>query len=202
VGMETELKFALSPQRQRKVEKLVGKLSRLASEPVRRHEITRYYDFADLALFKAGFSLRVRQSDGAYVQTLKSLSAADGAMPVRFEREWALARDRLDVTRLAGTPVSRLMAARREAPIREVFATDIARVTYSLALDGDAVVELAVDNGHVRSGESAQPNSRPVRSRRSIASPRRFTNPVPFRSARTARPRGAIAWRSGTDPKR
>ena len=155
--METELKFALSPQRQRKVEKLVGKLSRLASEPVRRHEITRYYDFADLALFKAGFSLRVRQSDGAYVQTLKSLSAADGAMPVRFEREWALARDRLDVTRLAGTPVSRLMAARREAPIREVFATDIARVTYSLALDGDAVVELAVDNGHVRSGESAQP---------------------------------------------
>src|ERR1700733_2508476 len=90
VGMETELKFALSPQRQRQVEKLVGKLSRSASEPVRRHEITRYFDFADLALFSAGFSLRVRQSDVGHVQTLKSLSGTGGAVLARFEREWTL----------------------------------------------------------------------------------------------------------------
>jgi triphosphatase len=154
--METELKFALSPQRQRKVEKLLGKLSRTASAPTSRHEITRYYDFADLALFKAGFSLRVRHSDGANVQALKSLSGADGAALARFEREWTLARNRLDITRLAGTPVSRLMAAKRDAPIREIFATDITRVTYNLALDDGAIVELAIDNGHVRSGENAQ----------------------------------------------
>jgi triphosphatase len=153
--METELKFALSPQRQRTVETLLAKLSRSMSEPVRRHEITRYFDFADLSLLKAGFSLRVRQSDGGYVQTLKSLFGGGAALE-RFEREWTLARGRLDVTRLAGTPVSRLMAARREAPIREVFATDIMRVTYCLALDDDAIVELAIDNGHVRSGEKAQ----------------------------------------------
>jgi inorganic triphosphatase YgiF len=153
--METELKFALSPQRQRTVEALLAKLSRSMSEPVRRHEITRYFDFADLSLFKHGFALRVRQSDGGYVQTLKSLSGGGAALE-RFEREWMLARGRLDVTRLAGTPVSPLMAARREAPIREVFATDIMRVTYSLALDAAAVVELAIDNGHVRSGEKAQ----------------------------------------------
>jgi triphosphatase len=152
--METELKFALSPQKQRTVEALLVKLSRSMSEPVRRHEVTRYFDFADLSLFKHGFALRVRQSDGGYVQTLKSLSGGGAALE-RFEREWVLARGRLDVTRLAGTPVSRLMAARREAPIRQVFATDITRVTYSLALDA-AVVELAIDNGHVRSGEKAQ----------------------------------------------
>jgi triphosphatase len=154
--METELKFVLSPQRQRKIGKLLGKLSRTVSEPINRHEITRYYDFADLALFKAGFSLRIRQSDGAHVQTLKSLSGTGGAALARFEREWTLARNRLDITRLAGTPVARLMAARRDAPIREVFATDVARVTCDLALDDGAIVELAIDNGHVRSGESAQ----------------------------------------------
>jgi inorganic triphosphatase YgiF len=153
--METELKFTLSPRRQRKVETLLAKLSRSMSEPTQRHEITRYFDFADLSLFKAGFSVRVRESDGGYVQTLKSLSGG-GAALARFEREWVLVRDRLDVTRLAGTPVSQLMAARREAPIREVFATDIMRVTYSLALDDDAIVELAIDNGHVRSGEKAE----------------------------------------------
>ena len=87
---------------------------------------------------------------------MKSLSGVSGAALARFEREWTLARGRLDVTRLAGTPVSGLMAASREAPIREVFATDITRVTYSLALDDDAIVELAIDNGHVRSGEHAQ----------------------------------------------
>jgi triphosphatase len=153
--METELKFALSPQRQRMVETLLPKLSRWMSESTRRHEITRYFDFADLSLFRAGFSLRVRQSDGLYVQTLKSLSGGGAALE-RFEREWTLTRGRLDVTRLAGTPVSRLMAARREAPIREVFATDIMRVTYGLALNGEAIVELAIDNGHVRSGEKAE----------------------------------------------
>jgi triphosphatase len=153
--METELKFALSPQRQRKVETLLAKLSRTASEPTRRHEITRYFDFADLSLCNAGFALRVRQSDGGYVQTLKSLSGGGVALE-RFEREWTLTRDRLDVTKLAGTPVSQLMAAGREAPIREVFATDVVRVTYSLALDDDAIVELAIDNGHVRSGEKAE----------------------------------------------
>jgi inorganic triphosphatase YgiF len=49
------------------------------------------------------------------------------------------------------------MATRRDAPIRQVFTTDITRVTYMLALEGDAVVEVAVDNGYVRSGENAQP---------------------------------------------
>jgi inorganic triphosphatase YgiF len=153
--METELKFTLSPQRQRKIETLLAKLSRSMSGPISRHEVTRYFDFADLSLFRHGFALRTRESAGGYVQTLKSLYGG-GAALARFEREWVLARGRLDVTRLAGTPVSRLMAARREAPIREVFATDILRVTYSLALDDNAIVELAIDNGHVRSGEKAE----------------------------------------------
>src|SRR5258707_10138769 len=151
MGMEIELKFALSPQRQRNVEKLLGKSARTVSAPERRHEITQYFDFADLALFKAGFSLRVRQSDSGYVQTLKSLSGEDGAALARFEREWMLMRNRLDVTRLAGTPVSSLMATRREAPIRQIFATDINRIVYTLALKDDSVIEVAVDNGHVRS---------------------------------------------------
>jgi inorganic triphosphatase YgiF len=155
--MEIELKFAVSPQRQRNIEKLLRKLARTVSEPARRHEITHYFDFADLALFHEGYSLRIRQSDSSYVQTLKSLSGAGGAALTRFEREWTLMRNRMDVTRLAGTPVSQLMAASRDVPIRQIFTTDINRVTHTLALDDNAIVELAVDNGHVRSGENAQP---------------------------------------------
>jgi inorganic triphosphatase YgiF len=155
--MEVELKFTMSPQRQRNIEKLLGKLSRTVSKPVRRHQITQYFDFADQALLKAGFSLRVRQSDDGTVQTLKSLAGEGGAAMARFEREWTLMRNRLDVTRLAGTPISGLMAAQREAPIRQIFTTDIQRVTHMLALEDDAVVEVAIDNGHIRSGESAQP---------------------------------------------
>lgn len=155
--MEIELKFALSPQRQRNIDKVLGKLAPTVSKPVRRHQITQYFDFADQALFKAGFSLRVRQSDDGYVQTLKSMAGEGGAAMTRYEREWTLTRNRLDVTRLAGTPVSRLMAARREVAIRQVFTTDILRVTHTLALEDDAVVEVALDNGHVRSGEDARP---------------------------------------------
>jgi inorganic triphosphatase YgiF len=155
--MEIELKFTLSPQRQRNIGKVLGKLARTMSEPVRRHEITQYFDFADLALFKGSFSLRVRRSDGGYLQTLKSLAGEGGAAMARFEREWTLPHDRLDVTKLAGTPISGLMAERRDKPIRQIFATDIIRVTYMLALEDDAVIEVAVDNGHIRSGENAVP---------------------------------------------
>jgi inorganic triphosphatase YgiF len=154
--MEIELKFTLSPQRQRTLAKLLAKLARTVSAPVRRHEITHYFDFADHALCGEGFSLRVRHSAGGYVQTLKSLSGEVGAAMTRFEREWTLARGRLDITKLAGTPVSQLMAARRDAPIRQIFTTDIDRQVYVVSLDDDAIVEVAVDNGHVRSGESAQ----------------------------------------------
>jgi inorganic triphosphatase YgiF len=154
--MEVELKFTLSSQRQRTLAKHLTKLARTVSATERRHEITQYFDFADHGLYEEGFSLRVRRSDGGYVQTLKSLSSEAGAAMTRFEREWTLARGRLDVTKLAGTPVSRLMAARRDAPIRQIFTTDIDRQVYVVSLEDDAVVEIAVDNGHVRTGESAQ----------------------------------------------
>jgi inorganic triphosphatase YgiF len=71
--METELKFAVSPQARGAVERHVVR-SALESEPVVEIDHTIYFDTPDGALKRAGFSLRVRHriDTDQYCQTVKS----------------------------------------------------------------------------------------------------------------------------------
>jgi inorganic triphosphatase YgiF len=155
--METELKFLLTAESRRAVEHYLETAAPAFSEPEHRHEVTQYFDFADLALFKAGFSLRVRNSEGRFTQTLKSLAISGGAATTRDEREWPLARNRLDISRLAGTPAAKVFAANPEAPIGPIFTTEIDRTAYRLALEDGATAELVIDTGEIRAGERTQP---------------------------------------------
>src|SRR5689334_13633666 len=93
--METELKFALSPDARRQVEKQV--LDRAAEQAIETDE-TVYFDTPDRALNKAGSSLRIRHraGDDGSVQTVKS--AGSGFR--RREWEWPVAGNHLDGDRL------------------------------------------------------------------------------------------------------
>ncbi len=57
--METELKFALSPDARQRVEQRLG-LDPQARADKTRHDRTVYFDTSDLALKNAGFTLRIR----------------------------------------------------------------------------------------------------------------------------------------------
>jgi inorganic triphosphatase YgiF len=155
--METELKFLLSAKQQREVARHLETMAAATSESGNRHEITEYFDFPNLALRDAGFSLRVRGSGGKITQTLKSLDAAGGAATTRLELEWTLARSRPDISRMAGTPAAKVFAANSDAAIREIFTTDINRTAYRLALEHGATAELVIDVGEIRAGDRAQP---------------------------------------------
>lgn len=159
-GVETELKFQVPPGRRDAVRRALG------TAGVERVRLAaRYFDTPDGRLAAAGLALRLRREGRArWVQTLKGRAeGSDDSLMQRLEHEVVLgARERpeLDLARHDGTPVgARLRQALEGAPEGatpvERFATDIVRcrrVVRTRGQAGVAVVELALDEGHVRAG--------------------------------------------------
>src|SRR5262245_8455934 len=150
--METELKFALSPQARGAVERHVAR-SALEAEPSVEIDHTTYFDTPDGALKQAGFSLRVRHrfDTDEYCQTVKS--AGNGSF-ARQEWEWPLSGPDPDFAHLA--EVKGLPA---RSQLRPVFHTEITRSRLTLAPMVDAEVELALDDGAIVAGNRREPVS-------------------------------------------
>ncbi|MBP0445320.1 CHAD domain-containing protein [Roseomonas sp. SSH11] len=117
-----------------------------------RREVTTYFDTPDHRLADAGASLRVRQSEGRHVQTLK---LRDGAGPFgRAEWEWPLPGEEPDPARLAQTPLASL--ANDGTRLIALFTAEVTRSIRTLRQDG-TLVEVTTDLGAIRAGEAQEP---------------------------------------------
>src|SRR5882757_6695066 len=95
--METELKFAVSPEARAKIERRA-----LADgESNTECQCTRYFDTAGRTLWKAGLTLRVRQGADGFVQNVKS--AGNGTFH-RQEWEWSVSSPEPDRRLLREVP--------------------------------------------------------------------------------------------------
>ena len=129
-----------------------------AGEPETREEETTYFDTRDGLLAQAGASLRVRRSPGrGLVQTLKLAPVADGAAGRRGEWEWPVGAETPDLGLLAGTPCASSVAA-LDGALAPVCRTEISRTAWRVA-SGGAAVEVAIDQGRIRAGQSEMPVS-------------------------------------------
>jgi len=149
--METELKFALSPDGHRAVEKLLGH----EGDRSRHADVSTYFDTPDLRLHKAGFSLRVRRrSDrNAYVQTVKS---ADNSQLNRNEWEWPVEREAPELGVLAAVPGLPSVLDGHGEDLREIFRAEVEREQQTLHPMPGAAVELAFDYGVIAVGEQRE----------------------------------------------
>lgn len=138
---ETELKLELT----KAGAGLVEKSSLLPGNSSRVKQVSTYYDTPDRLLGKAGFSLRIRQSNGARVQTIKGDGSKAAGLFVRSEWERGVEDDRpvLDDS----TPVRALIGEklREIAPVFEVYVT---RRTWMVE-DGETRIEVVLDRGEV-----------------------------------------------------
>jgi inorganic triphosphatase YgiF len=113
-----------------------------------------YFDTARYDLREGGMSLRVRESDGHFVQTVKSRSG-EGL----FDRnEWESDVDdaRPEPASLAHTQVKRLLHRSDQNHLSAVFATEIER-TVAEVRRGGAVVEISLDEGQIVAGARSEP---------------------------------------------
>ena len=110
--METELKFAISPEPRDHLERHSVSLAESDGASTQSQRTTYYVDTPDRTLRKAGFTLRVRDADGRFVQTVKSARAA-ARCTYRPSRHQALpiASRKAMATRMPGSSGSWLMPA-------------------------------------------------------------------------------------------
>jgi inorganic triphosphatase YgiF len=153
MASEIELKLEVPPDRLRALARAPW-LTRMAQGPVTQKKlISVYFDSGNRALRDAGLSLRVRQTDGRHVQTVKG-SPAGSYRRLEWEREIQGAMpDRSLARHTALKPFTGKRAWRR---LRPVFETDVMRTSFPVK-SGGSHIEVALDRGKVKSGKDALP---------------------------------------------
>ncbi len=151
---ERELKLRLRPQ---DVAALRARLDARGA-PHTQAVDSIYLDTPDRRLAAARAALRLRALGGGrrrWVQTLKT--GDDGAaFSSRGEWETPAPGGRLTLHRLAGTPLTQLLAAGPgSADLAPVFRTRFARTTWDIRVGG-AHVEVAVDEGQIEAGAARE----------------------------------------------
>jgi triphosphatase len=121
--------------------------------------VTTYFDTPNGMLYKAGLTLRVRRSGNARLQTVKSRPNGRGLAMSRSEWEWRIGQDDPDVERLAEARELAKIAKQVNGKLEPVFITDIRRTVRLLHLDGNSVVEAAIDVERIQAGSASEPVS-------------------------------------------
>jgi inorganic triphosphatase YgiF len=107
-----------------------------------------YFDTDGLDLHKAGLSLRVRQTNGTYLQTIK----ADFGNPlVRGEWEQPIKGPNPDLAAAHGTPLRRVLKD-TDGTVKPIFETCVERSVRRLERGG-STIEMALDKGEIRTGD-------------------------------------------------
>ncbi len=115
-----------------------------------------YYDTAGLKLHRHALALRLRRTGMRWVQTLKGGGQASAGLHQRNEWEIPVATERLDLDALAAAGGMLPRAVRNH--LQPVFVTDFSRTIRLLDFEG-ARIELCMDSGEIRAGQSVCPIS-------------------------------------------
>lgn len=108
-----------------------------------------YFDTKDWAVYRAGFTCRVRSREGRAELTLKSMAEPEGGVRSRREITEPLAECEDGPAMAAGKcgDMLRMLAGRH--PIEELFTLEQRRQTYCLSDATGALAEIALDETHV-----------------------------------------------------
>lgn len=147
---------ALPREIELKLEIVSGAVDRLFEHPLlaraepvpdqggRLHAV--YFDTPDLALRRAGLTLRIRRRNGHHTQTIKAEQDSRGLALDRSEWESPVEDGAIDFGAVAGTPLAALMAdASTRETIKPAFSIETKRRAFKIRHDG-ALIELALDD--------------------------------------------------------
>ncbi|WP_420965900.1 CHAD domain-containing protein [Bradyrhizobium sp. B120] len=152
MSVETELKFQASPRGLAAMTK-GGVPGVRGADWSKQHLVSTYFDTNKRKLERSDVTLRVRQVDNKFVQTVKS--NASGNLP---RGEWEAEVDRLkpDITKADGTPLDDFNAKNLSRKLKPVFRTSIRRAAQTIRTRRSEI-ELAVDRGKISAGGRSQP---------------------------------------------
>ncbi|MFH1495464.1 MAG: CHAD domain-containing protein [Pseudomonadota bacterium] len=123
-----------------------------------RNLLSIYFDTPDLSLRQQRVALRVRRIGSHWIQTVKGGGGVRAGLHQRGEWEEEVAHDRPDLTKITDPSLLKLFssAAVRDK-LQAVFITEFKRTTWQLQWDNGDALELALDQGAVKSGDKSAP---------------------------------------------
>ncbi|HLP99155.1 MAG TPA: CHAD domain-containing protein [Sideroxyarcus sp.] len=156
MAMETELKLHITAEHLRKLKRhpFLRSLSSGRARTLKLYSI--YYDTADLDLRKQAMALRLRRVGRQWLQTLKGGGQVSAGLHQRNEWESPVAAEQLDFDTLKACGGKLPHGVRSR--LQPVFVTDFSRNVRLLAFEG-AQIELCMDSGEIRAGQSSCPIS-------------------------------------------
>jgi triphosphatase len=147
---EIELKLEVPPEGLRKLERSqLLRSSHFAGKEI--DVISVYFDTGKLKLRKKGVSLRVRQIDGRFLQTVKRNELGNGAALSRDEWETEINGKNPDLKAARKTALGPLPAKKVCRDLKPIFETRVRRAVYPIRYD-DSEIELSIDEGRIEAG--------------------------------------------------
>ncbi len=148
IEQEVEAKFLMEPCEADKFLRS-GFVQRIRiEEPSRGLECSTYFDTPRQLLKKRGISLRIRQKDGGYTQTLKSEGRFDQGILTRLETSRAVSSLDINRSMVAAVLKEQSLPVRNLSRLVPVFRTDVERTRF-LVKFGKSKIELAYDHGGI-----------------------------------------------------
>lgn len=156
MSLEQEVKLLINGTQSPDLEALPW-LNALVQSREHSHLRTDYFDTPELALQQMGLALRLRELNGQWLQTVKSQGTVNNGLHQREEWEHPLPNAAFDLALLRQTPMLAFAGdTGRWKQLRCLFTTEFDRHIYHL-IEGDTEIELAYDQGEVRSEQLTAP---------------------------------------------
>ncbi|HAT31113.1 MAG TPA: inorganic triphosphatase [Janthinobacterium sp.] len=162
---ETELKLLLPPDEAAALARHPLWQRYASSQPYRVDVTSHCYDTPELDIKRHGASLRVREADQQFFQSLKGGDGGAAGLTSRGEWGGPVAGPELDLPALRGmlghnTRWNRLLRKRTvKRRLRPVFDTRISRTIWALRLPDGGEIELALDQGAIERDSMREPIS-------------------------------------------
>lgn len=154
--LEIELKLHIEPADATLLHDHPFILEHMQTEPETHYLISTYYDTINFDLRKKDFSLRIRECEQRFYQTLKSAGETIGNLHHRHEWETETKTAEPDLTLLTPDIQASINPIINNKILRPIFKTEFQRTTWQLTLADQTRVELALDFGKVYTAESEE----------------------------------------------
>ncbi len=154
--IETELKLHISPEHLQKLKRhpFLRTLSVGRAHTEKLYSI--YYDTTALDLRQNAMALRLRRAGKQWIQTLKGGGEVSAGLHQRNEWEMPVLSEQLDLDALKACGGELPRGVRNR--LQPVFVTDFSRNARLIDFEG-AEIELCMDSGEIRAGQSSCPIS-------------------------------------------
>jgi inorganic triphosphatase YgiF len=166
MGIEREIKLALPRDQVDAARRFFTARGGEAGRDVRLENV--YFDTPALMLAKAKSALRLRRTPDGWLQTFKTVGAANNGLHERHEWEMPVAGAALEVQRIidecerSGEQTVADALRNAESQLIALFRTDFTRTLWTLDT-GNAKVEAAVDQGEIIADVKGDTRRTPIR---------------------------------------